>query len=467
MLVGKFPHHKSQRSNTFVVASQAAMLALAVQPGDIAVRTDLNKTFILASTPATTLSNWVEILAPLDSVASINGLSGAVTLVASDVGAYTTAQVNTLLTGKLNTASNLSDVANLATARTNLGVYSISQTDTLLAGKLSSIADESVTTTKIADNAITTAKIADASITPAKLSSALSSTINRNYFKNAGFSVVQGSASGTVGNSLTLPTASLGYPGEAEWCIAASGGTPAYAFSTTNQTLTLTGAEEVSAIYVLQRLEGRDIINLASRLATVTFSVEISNSLLSSVIWEVFRPTSANDIHGTISTPTQALIASGTFTVNSTLTRYSATFTIPALATRGLEIRLRVGAQTSGTWVIARPKLEEGSSATGFVCGDYTEELLRCLRHFYALNITQDFVWYGELGARGHSPIITFPVEMFSAPITSSTWSNFFNSYVIVGITTTKNSLRTQIGSAASGGAAASLNLTTFLAHIP
>jgi hypothetical protein len=203
-----------------------------------------------------------------------------------------------------------------------------------------------------------------------------------------------------------LPTASLGYPGEAEWCIAASGGTPAYAFSTTNQTLTLTGAAGVSAIYVLQRLEGRDIINLASRLATVTFSVEISNSLLSSVIWEVFRPTSADDIHGTISTPTQALIASGTFTVNSTLTRYSATFTIPALATRGLEIRLRVGAQTSGTWVIARPKLEEGSSATAFVCDDYAIELAKCQRYFQRM--TGYFIGYffgtGGLSSESRHP---------------------------------------------------------------
>ncbi len=455
-------------TNTFVVASQAAMLALAVQPGDIAVRTDLNKTFILASTPATTLSNWVEILAPLDSVASINGLSGAVTLVASDVGAYTTAQVNTLLTGKLNTASNLSDVANLATARTNLGVYSISQTDTLLAGKLSSIADESVTTTKIADNAITTAKIADASITPAKLSSALqSSTINRNYFKNAGFSVVQGSASGTVGNSLTLPTASLGYPGEAEWCIAASGGTPTYAFSKANQTLTLGGAASTTAIHVLQRIESIDAIRLRSK--QVTLSVELSNSQLSTVTWEFFRPSTTVDAHGTIASPTQTVVASGTWTVNSTLTRYSATVTLPAEVSNGLEVRLRVGAQTSGTWVIARPKLEEGSTATAFVCDDYAVELQKCQRYFYTLNnlvIWHYFIWYGEHGGRGHSPIITFPVEMFQPPIKIAGWIDGYNAYVVVDYTT-KQGYFTQIGNVNPGGAAANLSLGSFAAHIP
>ena len=50
-------------NSTTVVASQAAMLALEVEVGDIAVRSDLNKTFVLAASPATTLSNWIELLA--------------------------------------------------------------------------------------------------------------------------------------------------------------------------------------------------------------------------------------------------------------------------------------------------------------------------------------------------------------------------------------------------------------------
>lgn len=46
-------------TETFTVASQAAMLALAAQTGDVAVRTDEQKTYILAAEPATTLANWV------------------------------------------------------------------------------------------------------------------------------------------------------------------------------------------------------------------------------------------------------------------------------------------------------------------------------------------------------------------------------------------------------------------------
>ena len=67
-------------SETFVVNSQANMLALTAQVGDIAVRTDVNKSFILTATPASTLGNWQELLSPTDSVLSVDGLTGAVSL---------------------------------------------------------------------------------------------------------------------------------------------------------------------------------------------------------------------------------------------------------------------------------------------------------------------------------------------------------------------------------------------------
>jgi hypothetical protein len=50
-------------TDVFVVASQGAMLALAASPGDVAVRTDSAETFILQASPASTLSNWVELRA--------------------------------------------------------------------------------------------------------------------------------------------------------------------------------------------------------------------------------------------------------------------------------------------------------------------------------------------------------------------------------------------------------------------
>lgn len=49
-------------TNTFVVDSEANMLLLEADTGDVAVRTDINTTFILQGTDPTQLSDWVELL---------------------------------------------------------------------------------------------------------------------------------------------------------------------------------------------------------------------------------------------------------------------------------------------------------------------------------------------------------------------------------------------------------------------
>lgn len=73
-------------SDTFVVNSQSAMLGLSAEIGDICVRTDLSKSFILKQSPASTLSNWQELLTPVDKVSSVNGMTGAVSINKSHVG---------------------------------------------------------------------------------------------------------------------------------------------------------------------------------------------------------------------------------------------------------------------------------------------------------------------------------------------------------------------------------------------
>lgn len=72
-------------NDTFVVANQAAMLALTAQRGDIAIRTDLSQTFVLASDSPTTLADWKEVLSS-GQVVSVAGKTGAVSLVKADVG---------------------------------------------------------------------------------------------------------------------------------------------------------------------------------------------------------------------------------------------------------------------------------------------------------------------------------------------------------------------------------------------
>jgi len=115
--------------------------------------------------------------------------------------------------------------------------------------------------------------------------------------------------------------------------------------------------------------------------STATLSLDISNSLLTTVTWTAYYANTA-DTFGTLASPTRTQIATGTFTVTSTLTRYSTQISIPAAATTGIEIVFTVGAQTSGTWVIGNVQLEESSIATSFDYRSYPTELAMCLRYF-------------------------------------------------------------------------------------
>jgi hypothetical protein len=87
-------------NDTFVVASQVAMLALSAETGDIAVRTDLSKTFILKGSDPTVLGDWQELLTPTDAVSSVNGMTGVVSLTTTNISEgsnlyYETGRVNT------------------------------------------------------------------------------------------------------------------------------------------------------------------------------------------------------------------------------------------------------------------------------------------------------------------------------------------------------------------------------------
>jgi hypothetical protein len=99
-------------AETFVVNSQANMLALTAQTGDIAVRTDVSKSFILTTSPASTLANWQELLTPTDAVQSVDGSTGAVSL----SGVYVNRTTGQLL-GNLD--ANTHKVTNLGAPTSN------------------------------------------------------------------------------------------------------------------------------------------------------------------------------------------------------------------------------------------------------------------------------------------------------------------------------------------------------------
>ena len=119
-------------TETYVESSQADMLALTAQVGDVCVRTDLNKSFILKEAGADTLSHWQELLTPTDAVSSVNSKTGVVVLTTSDLqndSGYITKSVNDLtyytLSSSLASVATSGSYADLSN-KPDLSVYALS-----------------------------------------------------------------------------------------------------------------------------------------------------------------------------------------------------------------------------------------------------------------------------------------------------------------------------------------------------
>jgi hypothetical protein len=205
----------------------------------------------------------------------------------------------------------------------------------------------------------------------------------KNRFINACMRVAQRATSATVTAGTTVPTSSTGYPCVDRWFVYSTGANVTAAqvagSSTTQNRLQITGAASVTAVGVGQRIEANNSYDLNGQ--TVTLSVDMANSVLTSVTWTANYATTANTF-GTIGTPTKTQIATGTFTINSTVTQYAVQIAIPAAATTGIEILFTVGAQTSGTWTIGNPQIELGASATAFDARPIGTEFLLCQRYY-------------------------------------------------------------------------------------
>ncbi|RWB08771.1 MAG: hypothetical protein EOQ39_18840 [Mesorhizobium sp.] len=106
-------------TDVFTVATQAAMLALTAQKGDIAIRSDLNKSFALSTNSPTTLADWKELLTPTDVVLSVAGLTGAISAAALKTAiAITVADI----TNATANGRSLLSAADYAAMRTLLGL---------------------------------------------------------------------------------------------------------------------------------------------------------------------------------------------------------------------------------------------------------------------------------------------------------------------------------------------------------
>ena len=183
--------------------------------------------------------------------------------------------------------------------------------------------------------------------------------------------------------------------------------------------LQITGAASVTAIGVGQRIEQLNSYDMAG--STATLSVNLSNSLLTTVTWTAYYATTA-DTFGTLASPTRTQIATGTFTVTATLTNYSTQISIPAAATTGIEVVFTVGAQTSGTWVIGNVQLEESSIATSFDYRPYGTELALCQRYYQMLSGASAFGYLTGTTNPFRNHWWSFKTTMRSAPTCTLTW---------------------------------------------
>ena len=235
----------------------------------------------------------------------------------------------------------------------------------------------------------------------------------KNRLINGWMLIAQRATSGTSGNA--VPTTAPVYPCVDRWYAYATGATVTVAQvagSGANQyNLQATGAASVTAIGIGQRIEQLNCYDMAG--STATLSVNISNSLLTTVTWTASYATSAD----TWSAKTQ--IATGTFTVTSTLTNYSAQISIPSAATTGIEILFTVGAQTSGTWVIGNVQLEKGTVATSFDYRSYQSELALCQRYYLSFSVSRFAV-----GGNNTTTVVgnfNVPVTMRATPTATGT----------------------------------------------
>ena len=239
----------------------------------------------------------------------------------------------------------------------------------------------------------------------------------KNRLLNGAMQIAQRATSATITAGSTI---AAGYSTVDRWYVYCTGANVAAAqvagTGAVKNNLQITGAASVTAIGIGQRIEQLNSYDLAG--STATLSVNISNSLLTTVTWTAYYATTA-DTFGTLASPTRTQISTGTFTVTSTLTNYSTNISIPAAATTGVEIVFTVGAQTSGTWVIGNIQLEKGSTATSFDYRPYGTELALCQRYYAKMQASDVFGMLG-IGSVGSATAVSIyaklPVSMRSQP---------------------------------------------------
>jgi hypothetical protein len=260
---------------------------------------------------------------------------------------------------------------------------------------------------------------------------AMASSFKRNRIINGNMSTDQRNA----GAAQTITAAAaLAYTVDRfyAYCTGANVTGQQIAGATANQyRYRFTGAASVTAIGFAQRIEAINSADLAS--TTATLSVDLANSLLTTVTWTAYY-ANTTDTFGTLASPTVTSIATGTFTVTSTVTRYNAQISIPSAATTGLQILFTVGAQTSGTWTIGNVQLEPGSVATPYERQIYGDQLSQCQRYYQLFGGTANGFGVQGYATAGNNSSVSYawPVTTRVAPtVTVPTMTNINTTSIV------------------------------------
>jgi hypothetical protein len=101
-------------SRVYVVATQAAQLALTADEGDLAIRSDLSRSFVHNGGTSGTMSDWLELARTSDHVYSVAGKVGAVELEITDIDGLSAALAAAATAVHTHTLSDITDAGTAA-----------------------------------------------------------------------------------------------------------------------------------------------------------------------------------------------------------------------------------------------------------------------------------------------------------------------------------------------------------------
>lgn len=293
------------------------------------------------------------------------------------------ANFTNLNTDKLEKTSNLSDVSNTSTARTNLGL-AIGTNVQAYNANLTTLAGATITAAGLALLDDATAADQRTTLGAQASSSFLDSIVNGTTLFSLRNKIINGDFKIDVRNQGVAQTitaaAALAYTVDRWYAYCTGANVTAQQITSSGEyRFRFTGLASNTLIGLGQRIESDNCIDLAGKSATL--SCKLSSTSLTSITWAAYYANS-KDSFGTLASPTRTSIASGTFTINTTETRYSATMSVPSGATTGIEIVLTGGALLgSQTLTIGDVQLETGAILTAYETRPRPLEVLLCQRY--------------------------------------------------------------------------------------